>query len=183
MSPRTLRSSSTPLLIQRRLLAVPCGLKSVQEAKGPSCLCTLNKGATVSRAGRRALCAPHLRERGELARRATRPPTKATTSIMDGEQGYIASKQTGTRTAEGSPRRPLLQTTYPLSTLRILQGYAERSGKTRVYTYMYMIPCLGGHGRGHRLALQNRAAARHTQLTVNSTNAECCIRFTANAMF
>ena len=29
----------------------------------------------------------------------------------------------------------------------------------------------GGHGRGHRLALQNRAAARHTQLTVNSLHA------------
>ena len=33
--------------------------------------------------------------------------------------------------------------------------------------YIKSICPSGGHGRGHRLALQNRAAARHMQLTVN----------------
>ena len=35
-------------------------------------------------------------------------------------------------------------------------------------TYIKPICPSGGHGRGHRLALQNRAAARHVPLTVNS---------------
>ena len=33
--------------------------------------------------------------------------------------------------------------------------------------YIKSICPSGGHGRGHRLALQNRAAARHVPLTVN----------------
>ena len=54
-----------------------------------------------------------------------------------------------------------------------LLPYATRRKGTRTPSipddyYIKSICPSGGHGRGHRLALQNRAAARHVLLTVNT---------------
>ena len=120
----------------------------------------------------------------ELFKNAKRPPASSSiravefTNALHHKQGIVHTVlYTGRKFAvrlccSVSPVRCLSE--HNLAVLIPLLHWVRWSAMWSVLTYLlisylltYLAHCPLSHGRGHRLALENRTAVRHIQLTVN----------------